>query len=233
MGMVITLAVLLVIVGGVAATVVAFRRGRLDTSPRAFLRLYLYALAFASFLVLLFGATSLVTAGLAAVAGKNFSYQTYSYAPGPPGPEGKPQLRPESEVNAELDRRFRDDLVKGIAFAVVGGLLWTMHRAGIRAIDPAEVRRRSAFASLYSGGLLAIAGLVTVVTLPWSIYSLLSYYIVPQAGPGSGGPSTQPGPLLAFALVFLPVLAYFLWRLIQRVRDRTELKMTSQPPMAI
>ncbi len=88
MGMVITLAVLLVIVGGVAATVVAFRRGRLDTSPRAFLRLYLYALAFASFLVLLFGATSLVTAGLAAVAGKNFSYQTYSYAPGPPGPEG-------------------------------------------------------------------------------------------------------------------------------------------------
>ncbi len=232
MGTVITLAVLLVIVGGIAAAVVTFLRGRLDTSSRAFLRLYLYALAFASFLVLLFGATSLVTAGLAAVAGKSFSYQTYQYA-GPPGPEGKPQLRADADVNADLDRRFRDDLVKGIAFAVVGGLLWTMHWAGIRAVDPTEVRRRSALASLYSGGLLAIAGLATVVTLPWSIYSLLSYYIVPPAGLGSGGSSTQPGPLLAFALVFLPVLAYFLWRLIQRVRDRTELKMTSQPPMAI
>jgi len=214
---VISLAALLLIIGSVVVIVLAIRQGRLDTSPRALLRLYLYALAFASFLVLLFGATSLVKAGLATVAGKNFSYYQarYAYAPqgAPPGKQLGP-VPPPQPID-QSDRAYRDDLVRGIALVVTGGLLWMLHWLGIRALDPPDVRRGSLLAALYSGGLLAIAGLVTVVALPWGIYALLAYYVLPQ---DTNGPPNEPGDPLSYAIVFLPVLLYFLWRLIERTR---------------
>jgi len=214
---VIILAALLLIVGGVVVIVLAIRQGRLDTSPRAFLRLYLYALAFASFLVLLFGATSLVKVGLATVAGKSFSYYQARYAYAPQGaPPGKQIGTIPAPPIDQSDRAYRDDLVRGIALVVTGGLLWMLHWLGIRALDPADVRRRSLLAALYNGGLLAIAGLVTVVALPWGIYSLLAYYVLPQ---DTYGPPNQPGDPLSYAIVFLPVLLYFLWRLIERARS--------------
>ncbi len=211
MGEVIAVFVLVVIVGGVATAVINLRRGRLETSPRAFLRLYLYGLAFASFLVFLLGAVSLTTAGLATVAGKDFSYQLVVYPEPPPGEQVPKYARPLDGLT-EQDRAYRDDLVKGAALLAVGGLLWGLHWFGIRSLDPAVVRRRSMLAALYGGGLLAISGLVTVVALPWGLYSLLAHYVIPQGI----GPSNQPGPPLAYAVVFLPVLVYFLWRLVQR-----------------
>lgn len=213
---VISLAVLLLIIGGVVVIVLAIRQGRLDTSPRALLRLYLYALAFASFLVLLFGATSLVKVGLATVAGKNFSYYQVRYAYAPQGaPPGKQVGPVPPQPIDQSDRAYRDDLVRGIALVVTGGVLWVLHWLGIRALDPPEVRGTSLLAAVYSGGLLAIAGLVTVVALPWGIYSLLAYYVLPQ---DTNGPPNQPGDPLGYAIVFLPVLLYFLWRLIERAR---------------
>jgi hypothetical protein len=215
---VIALAALLLLIGGVVVVVLAIRQGRLDTSPRALLRFYLYALAFASFLVFLFGASSLVKAGLATVAGRGFSYYEVSYAYGPPGaPPVKPGVVPVPPPvpTDQSERPYRDDLVRGLALVVTGGLLWVLHWLGIRALDPPEVRRTSLLAALYSGGLLAIAGLVTVVALPWGIYSVLAYYVLPQDG---NGPSNRPGDPLSYAIVFLPVLLYFLWRLIERAR---------------
>jgi hypothetical protein len=217
-GAVIGLAGLLLVIGIVVVVVLAIRQGRLDTSPRALLRLYLYALAFASFLVLVFGATSLVRAGLATVAGRGFSYYQVSYAYGPPGaPPVKPGVEPVPPPvpTDQSERPYRDDLVRGLALVVTGGLLWVLHWLGIRALDPPEVRRTSLLAALYSGGLLAIAGLVTVVSLPWGIYSLLAYYVLPQDANGS---SNRPGDPLSYAIVFLPVLLYFLWRLVERAR---------------
>ena len=216
---VIALAVLLLLIGGVVVVVLAIRQGRLDTSPRALLRLYLYALAFASFLVLLFGATSLVKAGLATVAGRGFSYYQVTYAYGPP--PGTPPYKsgiapgPVPVPTDQSERPYRDDLVRGLALILTGGLLWVLHWLGIRALDPPEVRRTSLLAALYSGGLLAIAGLVTVVALPWGIYSVLAYYVLPQ---DANGPSNRPGDPLSYAIVFLPVLLYFLWRLVERAR---------------
>ncbi|HLB77731.1 MAG TPA: DUF5671 domain-containing protein [Candidatus Dormibacteraeota bacterium] len=218
MSAVIALAAVLLLIGGVVVVVLAIRQGRLDTSPRALLRFYLYALAFASFLVLLFGATSLVKAGMATVAGRGFSYYEVSYQYGPPGaPPVKPGVVPVPPPvpTDQSERPYRDDLVRGLALVVTGGLLWVLHWLGIRALDPPEVRRTSLLAALYSGGLLAIAGLVTVVALPWGIYSVLAYYVLPQDG---NGPSNRPGDPLSYAIVFLPVLLYFLWRLIERAR---------------
>ena len=218
MGSLFALAALLLIVGGVVVIVLAFRQGRFDTSPRAFLRLYLYALAFASFLVLLAGATNLVRAGLATVAGRSFSYYEVSYAYAPQGaPPGKVAPTPVPPVPIDQSERpYRDDLVRGVALVLTGGLLWVLHWLGIRALDPLEVRRASLLSALYSGGLLAIAGLVTVVALPWGIYSLLAYYVLPQ---DAGGAASRPGDPLSYAIVFLPVLLYFLWRLIERARS--------------
>lgn len=218
-GTVISLAALLIVIGGIVLVVVAIRQGRVDTSPRAFLRVYLYVLAFASFLVLLFGATSLVKVGLATVAGRSFSYYqvTYAYGPqgAPPGKEGIVAPTGPSPA-AQTDRQYRDDLVRGLALVVTGGILWILHWLGIRALDPPDVRRASLLAALYSGGMLTIAGLVTVVAMPWGVYSLLAYYVLPQ---DQNGPTNQPGDPLSFAIVFLPVLLYFLWRLIQRARS--------------
>jgi hypothetical protein len=216
---VIALAAVLLLIGGVVVVVLAIRQGRLDTSPRALLRFYLYALAFASFLVLLFGATSLVKAGMATVAGRGFSYYEVTYAYGPPGapPPYKSGLAPGPAPvpTDQSERPYRDDVVRGLALILTGGLLWILHWLGIRALDPPEVRRTSLLAALYSGGLLAIAGLVTVVALPWGIYSVLAYYVLPQDG---NGPSNRPGDPLSYAIVFLPVLLYFLWRLVERAR---------------
>lgn len=208
------LGVVVLLIGGVVAAVIGLRQGRFDTSPRGILRGYLYAVAFASILVFLIGTASLVTAGLASVAGRNFSYYQYQYTPPPPD---NPKVASQPTPTEEQDRRFRDDLVRGIALMVTGGLLWALHWLGIRAVDPPEVRRASTLASLYGNGLLAIAGLVTVVSLPLGVYALLAYYVLPASGKN---PSNQPGPTLAYALVFLPVLAYFLWRLVQKVGRR-------------
>ena len=83
------------------------------------------------------------------------------------------------------------------------------------------MRRRSTLAAVYSGGLLTIGGLVTVVALPWG----LAHYLIPQSI-GPGGTSNQPGPPLAYATVFVPGLVYFLWRLVQRAgRPAAELQM--------
>ncbi len=210
----ITLGVVVIIIGGIAAIVIAMRQGRFDTSPRGILRGYLYALAFASFLVFLNGTASLVTAGLSSIAGRGFSYYQYQYSPPPPE---SPKYGSQPTPSEEQDRRFRDDLVRGIALMVTGGLLWSLHWLGIRAVDPPEVRRASTLASLYGNGLMAIAGLVTIISLPLGVYALLAYYILPASGKNA---SNQPGPTLAYALVFLPVLAYFLWRLVQKVGRR-------------
>jgi len=155
-----------------------------------------------------------VKVGLATVAGKNFSYYQARYAYAPGGPPGAPPGKQFQPVD-QSDRAYRDDLVRGIALVVTGGLLWLLHWLGIRALDPPDVRRGSLLAALYNGGLLAIAGLVTVVALPWGIYSLLAYYVLPQ---DTYGPPNQPGDPLSYAIVFLPVLLYFLWRLIERAR---------------
>ena len=114
---VIALAVLLLVIGGVVVVVLAIRQGRLDTSPRALLRLYLYALAFASFLVFLFGATSLVKAGLATVAGRSFSYYQVTYAYGPQGaPPYKSGIAPGPPPvpTDQSERPYRDDLVRAV-----------------------------------------------------------------------------------------------------------------------
>ena len=87
----------------------------------------------------------------------------------------------------------------------MGGLLWGLHWLGIRSRDPAIVRRRSLLGALYSGGLLAISGLVTLVALPWGLYELLARYLVPQ-NVGVAGVSNQPGLPIAYATVFIPVV---------------------------
>ncbi len=215
MGVVIEVIVLVVVLGGIAAAVINYRRGRLDTSPRAFLRLYLYSLAFASFLVFLLGGASLTTAGLATIAGKDFSYQLVEY-PQPPNSVGIDKApAPPPDGRAEQDRAYRDDIVRGAALLAVGGLMWGLHWLGIRSLDPAIVRRRSILAAVYGGGLLTISGLVTVVALPWGLYALLAHYLIPQSV-GPGGASNQPGLPLAYAAVSIPVLGYFLWRLMQK-----------------
>jgi hypothetical protein len=214
-GAVIEVFVLLVIAGGIAAAVISYRRGHLDASPRGFLRLYLYTLALASFLVLLLGAVSLTTAGLATVAGKDFSYQLVEYPQPPSGGGLDKSAGPPADGRAEQDRTYRDDLVRGAALLVVGSIMWGLHWLAIRSLDPAVIRRRSLLAAMYSGGLLAISGLVTLVAIPWGLYTLLAHYLIPQSV--AGGPSNPPGAPLAYAVVFLPVLAYFLWRLVQRV----------------
>jgi len=39
--------------------------------------------------------------------------------------------------------------------------------------------------------------------------------VLPQ---DANGPTNRPGDPLSYALVFLPVLLYFLWRLVERAR---------------
>jgi hypothetical protein len=114
-----------------------------------------------------------------------------------------------------LARAARRGLVDGITLTIVGGLIFAMHWAGRRTLEPPEERRRGFLNRTYVFLLLVIFGVGTIVSLPQALVQSVFFSIEGAEGVDYRGP---PGRNLATALVFVPFWLYYLLALLRQVR---------------
>lgn len=236
-GILVPVAILGLLVVGAA---MLFRRGgdAMDFAPRNLLRLYLYIASLAGIVVLSIGLSGIASAGLAAALGTGFVYGSNSFpvaaiAPAcppniaPGSPECKPSPADFTERQArELERRRGDDLIRGITFAVFGGLFWGGHWAARRRVvgpDEPSLGMRRGYLMLGT----VIFGLSTVVLLPMGIYQALSYLILPAT---DGVYRQGAGESLSGGLVTLPFWLIYLWLVVREFRRGAEAVAPGTPP---
>ncbi len=176
-GAVLSIAVLLV--------VLFVQRGRegIDLSPRVLLRTYLYAASFAGLVALVIGISSLLNWGVVQVAGPDVIYGgqpspafVRKCPPGAVGCVDPPQEeidRMKRQQDEQRRRQVGEELLRGITFAVIGGLFYGAHygaRRGIVGADEARSALRRGYLMLGTG----VFGLATIVLVPTGLYQLLA-----------------------------------------------------------
>ena len=212
--------------------VIRVRSGEsLVLSFRTILLAYFYLMSITSFLVLTVGLSMGVKAGLSDVLGREFSYYTkpavrmveaaIPVGPGEPrrAPELKAEPVPEEELARQLrrvEREYQEDLIRSGTMVVVGGLIWGLHVWGRRRLQGTEEAAQSFFSKAYATILLAIFGIVGVVSLTTGAYEMLRYLIIE---PDEFGSRQQPGGSVSTALIFAPVWFYFLISVMRRGRQ--------------
>jgi hypothetical protein len=165
---------------------VARGRDGADLSPRPLLRAYLYVGSFAGVVAIAFGLASVLTAGLALVVGNELVYGAI--------PEEARIRRTQ-----ELDLQRAQDALRGVTFALTGGLFWLAHWLGRNRVAPGDQGSlRRAYALLGAG----VFGLAALVLLPTGISQALSFWLLPATyRQGAGG--TLAGGVVAAAVWLL------------------------------
>jgi len=200
-----------VIIAVVALMVIRSRAGQpVELSFLTLVVGYFYCVLIITTIVVAFGLSTLLKAGLSDVFGREFSYGSPPMArPAlPPGERGPVEGRvptPEEQYERQLQERenqYRDDLIEGITMSVVGGIIWMAHFLGRRRVREADDPTQPFLNRAYLTGMLAIFTIVSIISLPQSLYELLRYYLIPvdefyyRQGPGGS---------LGIALVFVPL----------------------------
>ena len=162
-------------------------------------------------IVVAFGLSTLFKAGLSEAFGREFSYGSPPMGMGRPVPaEPGGVVRPGIPTPEERDERqlrerenmYRDDLIEGITLSVVGGIIWLGHFFGRRFVRDTDDPAQHFLNRAYLTGMLAIFTIVSIISLPQSIYELLRYYIIPM---DEFSYRQGPGGSLGVALVFVPL----------------------------
>ena len=208
---------------------------------RTLLRLYLYVGIIAGLLVFTQGASELIKAGAAGIAGNDFSYSPAWIEP--PADKNQPshplELAARSDLSSEeleelsrilaerqeqeakdneelehigLERAFDEGLIQGISFAIIGALVWGAHMFGRHKIDLPE-DRASPLNRIYLVLLTVIFGVITIVSLPQAVFETLSYAVLDPVGR-----DYEPGGKLALSITALPIWLIYLWATIRSVR---------------
>jgi hypothetical protein len=222
-GYVVPVAILLGL--GAAAAVGVFIAVRLragapvEISFRTVLVAYFYLMALVAFLVLAIGLTTVLKAGLSDAFGRGFSY----YLPdrfGPFPPEaGLRQLTPEQQEEIrqrqlrQVEQQHRDDLIQGVTEVVTGAILWPLFIWARRRFTRPGDDFTGFLARLNLVLPLALYSLIGLISLPVTIFGLVSYLTTP-AGEYLGQP---PGENIAVGLVFVPLGMYYLLVAVRRL----------------
>ena len=225
-------------IGAAVFLIIRVRSGEAVSFPmRLLFRVYLYVISAVSVVILVVGLSGLVEAGLGAVLGKEFSYHP-SFAKvasrpvevKPPGVEPsapavvEPTPEEEEAQRAEgLDRAFKEGILNGLSLTLVGAVILGLHIWGRRRLEE-EDERAGMLNRVYLFLLLAIFGVVALITLPLAINDTLRYYIIDSAEEFS---RVRPGGRLAAALVTVPVWAFYLLATLRALR-RQEGEVTTQ-----
>jgi hypothetical protein len=214
------------VLGAIALLVVLFlQRGRdgLDLSLGGLLRVYLYIASLAGVIAFAIGLAGIISYVLAAAFGLDVIYggprpnpqPAFPIQVCPPGTACPPFPSPiTSQFVPAPDDRVRqqaEDLVRGVTFAIFGGVFWAAHWWARRALA-AIAERAGGLDRAYLILGTAIFGIATIALLPMGIYQALSFAIVPlnqfTFRPGAG-------EALSGGLAALPLWLAYLW-LVQR-----------------
>lgn len=111
-----------------------------------------------------------------------------------------------------------NDLTLASVLLGTGLVICILHVYGRRAVQKREEEATTNIRRIYLFFMLGIYSLTGLISLPLAIYQTIRYFTVepdygyyhPQA------PSTE----LAVAIVFVPLWAYFMFRVLQEIRQR-------------
>ena len=222
------LVVLGLVIAGVVYAIQRVRRGEgVGVSLRQVLAFYFYVLTVVTLLIAVGGLSRLVQAGLAVPLGKEFSYYPVYYPEdypvpvrleAPPAPTVAPTVVPpktsiileEEEARRQkgLDQAFKEGILSGLNFAVVGGVFWLVHQWGRRRFG----QNGGMLEQLYMLSLLGIFAGMTLYSLPTGLYDTLRYYFL------DAREISPPGGRLATAIVALPFWLFYLSAAFRKLR---------------
>jgi len=194
-------------------------------SLRQVLVFYFYVVTVATLLVMVTGISRLVQAGLALPLGKEFSYNPVYYAdtypvvrtsvevpPGVTPAPAEPQeaTGPDEQARQKgLDQAFKEGILSGVMFTVVGGIFWLVHQWGRRRF----AQSAQLLEQLYLLALLSIFAGLTLYYLPTGLYDTLRYYVA-----GVRTDYNPPGGTLAMGIVSLPIWLFYLSAAFRKLR---------------
>ena len=211
------------VIGLIIAAVVAFIRGRAVEGGGITFSSVLVAYVALAMLVSVFllaaGCALLIKAGFSGAVGMDFSYSRaleprYSeYEPFYPSESDKAVPEPESWIDPS-DNARRNDIAAGVTLAFLGLTLFAVHGVGAVAL-----RRRGAqgvhFVSrVYN--LLGLAGgsIAFLASGGATLHGVIRRYVLETENVDARD-LPHPGDPLAFAIVFLPLALWFVWRVWQ------------------
>jgi len=224
----VSLAILALVIVGVVYAIQRLRHGEgVGLSLRQILVFYFYVMTVVTLLVTVSGLSRLVQAGLALPLGKEFSYYPVYYPDSypvirapvgvPPTPlatptPAEPQKGPTADELARergLDQAFKEGILSGVMFTVVGGVFWLIHQGGRRRYG----QNGGVLEQLYMLSLLGIFAGMTLYSLPTGLYDTLRYYLLDVREGFS-----PPGGRLATAIIALPFWLFYLGAAFRKLR---------------
>ncbi|TAK64473.1 MAG: hypothetical protein EPO22_05780 [Dehalococcoidia bacterium] len=223
-GLLPTLIILLILGGGVALLV---RRGSEGWNVQfsSVLLAYVATAMLVGVFLVTAGAGLLLKAGFAEAGDRDFSYdvQPYPiyepypvYAPGeatPSKPSGSDE--PTRTIDPS-DSAIRDDVATGISLTFAGAVLFAVHAFGALVLRRREAQGAQVVTRAYNLVGLAVATLGFMGTGAQALNDVVRRYVV-------GGDTVEawqvrhPGESLATAVVLLPLVLWFGWRVWQEM----------------
>jgi hypothetical protein len=221
-GLLPSLIILVVIVGGIILLVRRGTEGWSIEFPAVLLAYTAIAMLVGVFMVAA-GSGLLLKAGLAEAGERDFSYNDQPYAAYDPYREPVPATptkpatteQPTGTVDPS-DTAIRDDVATGISLTFAGAVVFVVHAFGAAMLRRRNAQGTQLITRAYNLVGLAVATLGFMATGAQALNDIVRRYIV-------GGDTVEPwqirhpGEPLAIAVVLLPLMLWFGWRVWQEM----------------
>lgn len=218
----------LLFIGAIVGGVIYFMKHKDNPTIfniRSFLNLYFYIMIYLTIVIGVIGGGLAIKSGLSYIFGTQFSYtlssvtsssSQYNYLDSDSVTLGGDCYRGDViTVNGDrycfsTDLQKRD-LITGITLLVSMVLLLAVHVAGLYMNS--RIQSSPTIKKLYLFSSLGSYGVLNIVLLPMSIYTLVDYLVNPTVSLTSYGRSI-PGEPIAWTILVLPLWIYFLVRVV-------------------
>ena len=221
-GLLPTLLVLVVIAGGIALLVRRGGEGGSIKFPSVLLGYVATAMLVGVFLVAA-GAGLLLKAGFAQAGERDFSYDVQPYPVYEPYPASGPSVPAKPNAPDEptrtidpSDNAIRDDFATGISLTFAGAVLFAVHAFGAVVLRRRQAPGDQLITRAYNLVGLGVATLGFLGTGAQALNDIVRRYVV-------GGDTVEawqlrhPGEPLAIAVMLLPLILWFGWRVWQEM----------------
>ena len=228
-GLLPTLIVLFIIVGGV---VLLLRRGSEGWSVQfpGVLRAYVATAMLIGVFLVAAGVGLLLKTGMAQAGERDFSYNVQPQTIYQPSPQGASTSRQTVDPS---DNAIRDDLAAGISLTFAGAVMFVVHAFGATLLRRRRAQGEEMITRSYNLIGLVVSTLGFLGTGAQALNDIVRRYVL-------GGATVQPWQLrhpggpLSVAVVLLPLMLWFGWRLWQELGgDATGEERTDAPTLPI